>query len=146
MNDNKKEVIENKEFQNNLNSISNPYRRMNDNYIPSEKKNSKNILINTGEELIIKSRNALTNKYSHKSIFSQSNINNKKLKRIYNPYLISACKRTIIKEKKQLQNYEEVIRKINTEFGIEEIEKQNFGYSPKNKKGRTINIEADNMK
>ena len=41
----------------------------------------------------------------------------------YNPYLIDACKHAIIHIKKDLPNYQEVINKINNEFGIEENEK-----------------------
>ena len=38
----------------------------------------------------------------------------------YNPYLIDACKQAIIHIKKDLPNYQEVINKINNEFGIED--------------------------
>ena len=38
----------------------------------------------------------------------------------YDPYLVKVCKRAIINVKKQLPNYKDVIKKINTEFGIEE--------------------------
>ena len=142
--DNAKENISNNEFQHSINPISDPYRRINNDYIPSEKRINKNILKTTGEELIINSNRALTNKNSHKSIFSLRNISNKKLKKKYNPYLISACKRAIIKEKRQLPNYKEIITSINTEFGIEENEKQNYDYNPKNR--ISINIESNNAK
>ena len=66
------------------------------------------------------------------------------MKKKYNPYLISACKRAIIKEKRQLPNYKEIITSINTEFGIEENEKQNYDYNPKNR--ISINIESNNAK
>ena len=142
--DNAKENISNNEFQHSLNPISDPYSRINNDHIPSEKRISKTILKTTGEELIINSNRALTNKNSHKSIFSLRNISNKKLKKKYNPYLISACKRAIIKEKRQLPNYKEIITSINTEFGIEENEKQNYDYNPKNR--ISINIESNNAK
>ena len=38
----------------------------------------------------------------------------------YDPYLIKVCKKAIINVKKQLPNYKDVIKKINSEFGIEE--------------------------
>ena len=38
----------------------------------------------------------------------------------YDPYLINICKNAIIKVKDELPNYKEIIKKINTEFGIEE--------------------------
>ena len=38
----------------------------------------------------------------------------------YDPYLIKVCKKAIINRKDQLPNYIDVIKKINTEFGIEE--------------------------
>ena len=79
--DNAKENISNNEFQHSLNPISDPYSRINNDYIPSEKRISKTILKTTGEELIINSNRALTNKNSHKSIFSLRNISNKKLKK-----------------------------------------------------------------
>ena len=146
MMDNKKETIENNKLQNNYNSPSDPYKRNNNDNYPSEKRDNKNILKNIGEELIINSKNTLTNKHSYKSIFSPRNINNRKLKKIYDPYLISVCKKAIIREKKQLPNYKEIIRNINTEFGIEETEKQNFDYFPKNKNQLTINNETSNTR
>jgi hypothetical protein len=144
MNDNAKENISNNELQNNFNPLSDPYRRVNNDYNPSEKRISKNILKTTGEELIINSNRALTNKNSQKSIFSLRNLSNRKLKKKYNPYLISACKRAIIKEKRQLPNYKEIITSINTEFGIEENEKQTYDFEPKNR--ISINIESNNAK
>lgn len=38
----------------------------------------------------------------------------------YDPYLIKVCKNAIIKVKDQLPNYRDIIKRINTEFGIEE--------------------------
>ncbi len=38
----------------------------------------------------------------------------------YYPYLINIYKNDIIKVKDELPNYKEIIKKINTEFGIEE--------------------------
>ena len=38
----------------------------------------------------------------------------------YDPYLINICKNAIINVKDELPNYKEIIKKINTEFGIEE--------------------------
>lgn len=38
----------------------------------------------------------------------------------YDPYLINVCKNAIISVKDELPNYKEIIKKINTEFGIEE--------------------------
>ena len=77
------------------------------------------------------------------------NLKHKGIKRkghsLYDPYLIQVCKNAIIKEKRQLPNYREIIRNINTEFGIEESEKNNFekyNNSPnENKIKLTINIE-----
>ena len=106
----------------------------------------KDCLMYPEYSIIINSKNTLTNKHSYKSIFSPRNINNRKLKKIYDPYLISVCKKAIIREKKQLPNYKEIIRNINTEFGIEETEKQNFDYFPKNKNQLTINNETSNTR
>ena len=41
----------------------------------------------------------------------------------YNPYLIKSCKKSILCYKKEIPNYGEIIKRINTEYGIEE-EKQ----------------------
>ena len=41
----------------------------------------------------------------------------------YDPYLINICKNAIINVKDELPNYIEIIKKINTEFGIEEVNK-----------------------
>lgn len=38
----------------------------------------------------------------------------------YDPYLIDVCKKAIINVKDELPNYQEIISKINQEFGIEE--------------------------
>ena len=145
-------MINNNELTNNINPLSNPYRRTN-NYDPlstENRFNNNNILKTTGKELIINSKMALVNKYSKKSLFSQNSNSNKKLKKIYDPYLISVCKHAIIKEKRQLPNYREIIRNINTEFGIEESAKDNYekyDNSPKkNKKTLTINIDSNNKK
>lgn len=44
----------------------------------------------------------------------------------YDPYLIDVCKKAIINVKSELPNYQEIIKKINDEFGIEdEDEKKN---------------------
>jgi len=144
-------MINNNELTNNINPLSNPYRRSNYDPLSTENRNNNNnILKTTGKELIINSKRALVNKYSKKSLFSQNSNSNKKLKKIYDPYLISVCKHAIIKEKRQLPNYREIIRNINTEFGIEESAKDNFekyNNSPKkNKKTLTINIESNNKK
>ena len=138
-------MIHNNELENNQNPISEIYKR--DNNEINLAKN--NILKNIGEQLIINSTRALTNKKSHKSIFFHGNNNNKKLKKIYDPYLTNVCKHAIIKEKRELPNYKEIIRNINTEFGIEESEKNNFDRiynksSLKNKNKLAINIETNN--
>ena len=138
-------MIHNNELENNQNPISEIYKR--DNNEINLAKN--NILKNIVEQLIINSTRALTNKKSHKSIFFHGNNNNKKLKKIYDPYLINVCKHAIIKEKRELPNYKEIIRNINTEFGIEESEKNNFDRiynksSLKNKNKLAINIETNN--
>ena len=144
-------MINNNELTNNINPLSNPYRRSNYDPLSTENRfNNNNILKTTGKELIINSKRALVNKYSKKSLFSQNSNSNKKLKKIYDPYLISVCKHAIIKEKRQLPNYREILRNINTEFGIEESAKDNFenyNNSPKkNKKTLTINIDSNNKK
>ena len=144
-------MINNNELTYNINPLSNPYRRANYDALSTENRyNNNNILKNTGKELIINSKRKIANKYSKKSIFSQNSNSNKKLKKIYDPYLISVCKHAIIKEKRQLPNYREIIRNINTEFGIEESEKNNFekyNNSPnENKIKLTINIESNNKK
>ena len=144
-------MINNNELTNNINPLSNPYRRSNYDPLSTENRNNNNnILKTTGKELIINSKRALVNKYSKKSLFSQNSNSNKKLKKIYDPYLISVCKHAIIKEKRQLPNYREILRNINTEFGIEESAKDNFekynNSKKKNKKTLTINIESNNKK
>ena len=144
-------MINNNELTNNINPLSNPYRRSNYDPLSTENRNNNNnILKTTGKELIINSKRALVNKYSKKSLFSQNSNSNKKLKKIYDPYLISVCKHAIIKEKRQLPNYREIIRNINTEFGIEESAKDNFekynNSKKKNKKTLTINIDSNNKK
>ena len=141
-----KKSTENKELQNSYNPLSDPYSRINKDFNPQEKRNIKSILKSTGEELIINSKRDLTNMHSQKSIFSPRNNSNKKSKKVYDPYLISVCKNAIIRERKNLPNYKEVIRNINTEFGIEETEKQNFDLYFPNKNRLTINIETNNMK
>ena len=141
-------MIDSNELESNQNPLSEIYKR--DNNEPNLAKN--NILKRLGEQLIINSKKTLTNKKSHKSIFFPSNNNNKKLKKIYDPYLIDVCKHAIIKEKRELPNYKEIIRNINTEFGIEESEKNNFDIinnSPlknKNKIKLSINIETNNKR
>ena len=42
----------------------------------------------------------------------------------YNPYLVKACKKSILCYKKEIPSYGDIIKRINTEYGIEE-EKQN---------------------
>ena len=115
-------MIDSNELESNQNPLSEIYKR--DNNEPKLAKN--NILKRLGEQLIINSKKTLTNRKSHKSSFFSSNNNNKKLKKIYDPYLIDICKHAIIKEKRELPNYKEIIRNINTEFGIEESEKNNL--------------------
>lgn len=128
-----KEIMESDKLENNINQLSERYRKQT-NY-------KKSIFKNLGEELIINSNNSLKNKYSQKSIFSPRSNSNIKLKKIYNPYLITACKHAIIREKRELPNYKEIIRNINTEFGIEE-EKQNINFK-KNKNLLTINVDSN---
>ena len=130
-----KEVMQSEEIQNSSNPLSDRYKR-NSNF-------NKNILKKAGEELIINPNNALMNKSSQKSLFSPRYNSNRKIKKIYNPYLISACKHAIIREKRELPNYKEIIRNINTEFGIEE-EKHNINSHNKNKFRLRINTDSDN--
>ena len=138
-------MLNNNELESNQNPLSEIYKR-NNNVLNLAK---NNILRNIGEQLIINSARALTNKKSHKSIFYHGNNNNKKLKKIYDPYLINACKHAIIREKRELPNYKEIIQNINTEFGIEESEKNNFdriynNSSLRNKNKLVINMENNN--
>jgi len=55
----------------------------------------------------------------------------------YDPYLINVCKNAIVNCKDELPNYKEIIKKINTEFGIEEgnnlveLNSDNVGYDLK---------------
>ena len=138
-------MLNNNELESNQNPLSEIYKR-NNNVLNLAK---NNILRNIGEQLIINSARALANKKSHKSIFYHGNNNNKKLKKIYDPYLINACKHAIIREKRELPNYKEIIQNINTEFGIEESEKNNFdriynNSSLRNKNKLVINMENNN--
>ena len=130
-----KEVMQSEEIQNSSNPLSDRYKR-NSNF-------NKNILKKAGEELMINPNKALMNESSQKSLFSPRYNSNRKIKKIYNPYLISACKHAIIREKKELPNYKEIIRNINTEFGIEE-EKHNINSHNKNKFRLRINTDSDN--
>ena len=137
-------MMQNNEIESNQNPLSDPYRRE---HIESNL-SKNNFLKSVGEQLIINPKKTLVNKSSHKSIFFSGNQSNKKLKKIYDPYLISACKHAIFKERRELPNYKEIIRNINTEFGIEESEKNNFEIyndtTIKNKNKLTINIEPNN--
>ena len=137
--DNGNVLMENNIMSSNLNPLSARYNRYYNN-------NDKNIFKNAGEDLIINSNKALTNKHSQKSLFSPRNINNKKIKKIFNPYLITACKHAIIKERRELPNYKEIIRNINTEFGIKETEKQNYEPYTKSRIRLSINIDSNNTK
>ena len=66
-------MINNNELTNNINPLSNPYRRTNFEPLSTENRyNNNNILKTTGNELIINSKMALANKYSKKSLFSQN--------------------------------------------------------------------------
>lgn len=40
--------------------------------------------------------------------------------KLLNPYLINLCKKAVVREKKELPHYKEILQKINHEFGIEE--------------------------
>ena len=146
------EIMKKKDFQSNSNVLSNPYDRYNNNYPLSEaRKSGTNILKNIGKELIINpNKKGLSNKNSHKSIFIP-NSNSSRKKRIYDPYLIKVCKHAIIKEKKELPHFKEIIRKINTEFGIEETKKELYEMDIEDKKFPrknflTVNTEIDNKK
>lgn len=143
------EVIKNKEYQSGANNISNPYNRLKNDYAPSEsKKSNMNILKNVGEELIVSSeRSRLTNKRSHKSIFIPNSNSSKRMK-VYDPYLINVCKRAIIREKKELPHFREIIKNINTEFGIKETKKEMYEMNEdsriKTEKVMPINDEMNN--
>ena len=51
----------------------------------------------------------------------------------YDPYLIKVCKNAIVNSRKELPNYKDVIRKINTEFGIENDHNKYSSYVKNNK-------------
>ena len=102
------------------------------------------ILRNAGKELF-QEKYLTTEDNRNNFCSSQSviNLRHKGIKRkghsLYDPYLIQVCKNAIIKEKKELPNYKEIITKINTEYGIENEKfndndlynkyKSNFNYS-----------------
>ena len=127
--------------QNNLSTIS----EISQNYKTQKKKlsqlqiedNNKSkgtILRNAGKDLFDSKRYYTSEDGSQSMPFSQSviSLKHKGIKRkdhpLYDPYLIDVCKNAILREKKELPNYKEIIHKINTEYGIEDekIEENNF--------------------
>jgi hypothetical protein len=82
----------------------------------------RNILKNVGKE-ICKSQKCLTinKKYNSPTIINEAHKGiQKKGYALYDPILIQICKSAIIREKKELPHYKEIIKKVNTEFGIED--------------------------
>ena len=61
----------------------------------------------------------------------------------YDPYLIKVCKNAIVNLKKQLPNYKDVIRKINTEFGIEDDHIKCSSYIKNNKFIKTFDTLSE---
>ena len=128
--------------QNNLSAIS----EMSQNYkkqkvklsplqIEDNNKSKGTILRNAGKDLFVDSKRYYTSEDGSQSMpFSQSviSLKHKGIKRkdhpLYDPYLIDVCKNAILREKKELPNYKEIIHKINTEYGIEDekIEENNL--------------------
>ena len=84
----------------------------------------RNVLLNTGKELINSERYLSTDTQRINSPISYSIINlehkgiKKKGYNLYDPYLIQVCKSAIFREKKNLPNYKDIIQKINREYGI----------------------------
>lgn len=113
--------IQEKENSNNISTLSKNYNKS---YklkpIEIEDNNSSKgtILRNAGKDLFDSKR------YFTSEQNSIINLRHKGIKRrghpLYDPYLIQVCKNAIIREKKELPNYKEIIQKVNTEYGIEE--------------------------
>ena len=106
---------------NNFSTISNNYNKsFKINPIEIEDNNSSKgaILRNAGKDLF-DSKRYLTSEQN-----SIINLRHKGIKRkgypLYDPYLIQVCKNAIIREKRELPNYKEIIQKVNTEYGIED--------------------------
>ena len=112
----------NQEIKNsNFTTISNNYNKpFKISPIEIEDNNSSKgvILRNAGKDLF-DSKRYLTSDQN-----SVINLRHKGIKRkgypLYDPYLIQVCKNAIIREKRELPNYKEIIQKVNTEYGIEE--------------------------
>ena len=104
---------------------------MSDENINFNLKTSSNTLINAGNSLISPASSV---KFKSNELQKSTSIeSHKKRNRFfihspghppYNPYLIKACKKSILCYKKEIPSYGELIKRINTEYGIEE-EKQN---------------------
>ena len=90
---------------------------------------SSNTLINAGNSLISPADN-IKSPDLHKSWSIKSHKKRNKFfihspgHPPYNPYLVKACKKSILCYKKEIPSYGDIIKRINTEYGIEE-EKQN---------------------
>ena len=86
----------------------------------------RNIFRNAGKELLDSHRHFTSEENCQNPPFSQGIISwkHKGIKRkghsFYDPYLIQVCKNAIIRERKELPNYKEIIKKVNTEYGIED--------------------------
>ena len=122
--------IQEEEKSQNNNSISFKYskskKKISQLEIEGNNSSKGAILRNAGKELFDSNRYFATEENSQNFPHSQSiiNLKHKGIKRkghsLYDPYLIQVCKNAIIKEKKELPNYKEIIKKINTEYGIED--------------------------
>ena len=82
----------------------------------------RNILKNVGKE-ICKSQKSLTvkNKYNSPTVLNRDHKGvQKKGYAFYDPILIQICKSALLRKRKELPHYKEIIYKVNTEFGIED--------------------------
>ena len=96
-------------------------------YLDIKEKNTRNILQNAGKDLINStSENYISMEmpiYNSSISYSIISPQHRGIKRkgydLYDPYLIQVCKSAIYREKKELPNYKDIIKRVNTEFGIE---------------------------
>ncbi len=82
----------------------------------------RSIFRNAGKELLESYRYTTEESIPEKTLQQSVIWFHKGIKRkghkLYDPYLIQTCKNAIIREKKELPNYKEIIQNINTEYGI----------------------------
>lgn len=107
-------------------------------------KSAKNLLQNNGNRILNFPINLDESNIQQKRILRKTLpfkiANNPKLppSQLKNPYLVNLCKDAIVKEKKNLPNYMDILKKINDEFGIEEKNCENIFNKRKNFMNKNI--------